>query len=69
MSWSKYIFCYLYSLPLKLDLLDSPDLLETTINEVAGAPDTMDTSQAPGEVSTATRQAGLEGPEGECRSE
>uniref|UniRef100_A0A3Q1LUC0 Band 4.1-like protein 5 n=1 Tax=Bos taurus TaxID=9913 RepID=A0A3Q1LUC0_BOVIN len=55
-------------LPLKLDLLDSPDLLETTINEVAGAPDTMDTSQAPGEVSTATRQAGLEGPEGECRT-
>ncbi|ELR51811.1 Band 4.1-like protein 5 [Bos mutus] len=51
------------SLPLKLDLLDSPDLLETTINEVAGAPDTMDTSQVPGEVSTATRQAGLEGPE------
>ncbi|XP_055254901.1 band 4.1-like protein 5 isoform X2 [Moschus berezovskii] len=49
-------------LPLKIDLLDSPDLLETTIDEVAGAPDTMDTSQAPGEVSTATRQAGSEGP-------
>ncbi|KAI4574902.1 hypothetical protein MJT46_004181 [Ovis ammon polii x Ovis aries] len=51
------------SLPLRIDLLDSPDLLETTANDVAGAPDTMDTPQAPGEVSTATRQAGLEGPE------
>ncbi|XP_060009142.1 band 4.1-like protein 5 isoform X6 [Lagenorhynchus albirostris] len=48
-------------LPLKIDLLDSPDLLETTIDDVVGAPDTMAMSQAPGEVSTATRQAGLEG--------
>uniref|UniRef100_A0A8C6D517 Band 4.1-like protein 5 n=1 Tax=Moschus moschiferus TaxID=68415 RepID=A0A8C6D517_MOSMO len=55
-------------LPLKIDLLDSPDLLETTIDEVAGAPDTMDTSQAPGEVSTATRQAVSEGPKGERRT-
>ena len=68
MSWSKYVSCYLCSLPLKIDLLDSPDLLETTIDEAAGAADTMDTSQAPGEVSTATRQAGLEGPERERRS-
>ncbi|XP_060157506.1 band 4.1-like protein 5 isoform X3 [Globicephala melas] len=49
------------SLPLKIDLLDSPDLLETTTDDVVGAPDTMAMSQAPGEVSTATRQAGLEG--------
>ncbi|XP_033256128.1 band 4.1-like protein 5 isoform X5 [Orcinus orca] len=49
------------SLPLKIDLLDSPDLLETTIDDIVGAPDTMAMSQAPGEVSTATRQAGLEG--------
>ncbi|XP_036714180.1 band 4.1-like protein 5 isoform X1 [Balaenoptera musculus] len=48
-------------LPLKIDLLDSPDLLETTIDDVVGAPDTMAMSQAPGEVSTAARQAGLEG--------
>ncbi|XP_061038957.1 band 4.1-like protein 5 isoform X3 [Eubalaena glacialis] len=48
-------------LPLKIDLLDSPDLLETTIDDVVGAPDTMAMSQAPGEVSTASRQAGLEG--------
>nr|XP_030705502.1 band 4.1-like protein 5 isoform X2 [Globicephala melas] len=48
-------------LPLKIDLLDSPDLLETTTDDVVGAPDTMAMSQAPGEVSTATRQAGLEG--------
>lgn len=68
MSWSKNVFCYLHSLPLRIDLLDSPDLLETTANDVAGAPDTKDTPQAPGEVSTATRQAGLEGPEGERRS-
>ena len=52
-------------MPLKIDLLDSPDLLETTIDDVVGAPDTMAMSQAPGEVSTAARQAGLEGLEGE----
>eukprot|EP00070_Physeter_catodon_P050491 XP_028357385.1 band 4.1-like protein 5 isoform X4 [Physeter catodon] len=48
-------------LPLKIDLLDRPDLLETAVDDVVGAPDTVAMSQAPGEVSTAARQAGLEG--------
>ncbi|XP_036742450.2 band 4.1-like protein 5 isoform X4 [Manis pentadactyla] len=46
-------------LPLNIDLLDSPNLLATTI-DVTGASDTMERSQAP-----ATRQTGLEGPEAE----
>nr|XP_058910901.1 band 4.1-like protein 5 isoform X2 [Kogia breviceps] len=48
-------------LPLKIDLLDHPDLLETAVDDVVGAPDTVAMSQAPGEGSTAARQAGLEG--------
>ncbi|XP_074219613.1 band 4.1-like protein 5 isoform X4 [Camelus bactrianus] len=51
------------SLPLKIDLLDSPDLLETTIDDVIGTLDTMDTSQAPDEINKATRQTGSEEPE------
>ena len=47
-------------LPLKIDLLDSPDLPETTIDEVVGAADTLDISQASDEISTAPRQTGLE---------
>nr|XP_045372318.1 band 4.1-like protein 5 isoform X5 [Camelus bactrianus] len=50
-------------LPLKIDLLDSPDLLETTIDDVIGTLDTMDTSQAPDEINKATRQTGSEEPE------
>ncbi|XP_031307120.2 band 4.1-like protein 5 isoform X4 [Camelus dromedarius] len=51
------------SLPLKIDLLDSPDLLETTIDDVIGTLDTMDTSQAPDEINKATMQTGSEEPE------
>ncbi|XP_020930798.1 band 4.1-like protein 5 isoform X1 [Sus scrofa] len=47
-------------LPLKIDLLDSPDLPETTIDEVVGAADSLDISQASDEISTAPRQTGLE---------
>lgn len=47
-------------MPLKIDLLDSPDLPETTIDEVVGAADTLDISQASDEISTAPRQTGLE---------
>ncbi|XP_047628139.1 band 4.1-like protein 5 isoform X2 [Phacochoerus africanus] len=47
-------------LPLKIDLLDSPDLPETTIDEVVGAADTLDISQVSDEISTAPRQTGLE---------
>ncbi|XP_015983056.2 band 4.1-like protein 5 isoform X1 [Rousettus aegyptiacus] len=50
-------------LPLNIDLLDSPDLLETTIDGVIGAPDTVETSQALDEINIATRQNGLEEPE------
>lgn len=50
-------------MPLNIDLLDSPDLLETTIDGVIGAPDTVETSQALDEINIATRQNGLEEPE------
>uniref|UniRef100_A0A8C4FH60 Band 4.1-like protein 5 n=1 Tax=Catagonus wagneri TaxID=51154 RepID=A0A8C4FH60_9CETA len=51
---------------LQIDLLDSPDLPETTIDEVVGAADTLDTSQAPDEINTAPRQTGLDESEFEC---
>uniref|UniRef100_A0A8I3PTU9 Band 4.1-like protein 5 n=2 Tax=Canis lupus familiaris TaxID=9615 RepID=A0A8I3PTU9_CANLF len=53
-------------LPLNIDLLDSPDLLETTIDDVIGAPDTLEIAQAPDEVNIITRQTGLEGTKEEC---
>ncbi|XP_049745115.1 band 4.1-like protein 5 isoform X6 [Elephas maximus indicus] len=52
------------SLPLNIDLLDSPDLPETTIDDVIGAHDTMEPSQAPAEINVTTMQTGLE--EREC---
>ncbi|KAM8789754.1 band 4.1-like protein 5 isoform 4-T4 [Rhynchonycteris naso] len=55
-------------LPLNIDLLDCPALLETTIDDTTGAPDTVETWQSPGEINTATRQTGLEGPEFEDRT-
>ncbi|XP_048069986.1 band 4.1-like protein 5 isoform X8 [Ursus arctos] len=54
------------SLPLNIDLLDSPDLLETTIDDVIGAPDTLEVPQPPDEVNIVTRQTGLEGTKEEC---
>lgn len=51
---------------LNIDLLDSPDLLETTIDDVIGAPDPMETSQAPDDINIAAGQTGLEEPEVEC---
>ncbi|XP_062951412.1 band 4.1-like protein 5 isoform X3 [Cynocephalus volans] len=56
------------SLPPNIDLLDSPDLLETSIGDVIGPPDTMETYQVADEVNVATRQTGLEEPEIECRT-
>uniref|UniRef100_A0A5F5PFW1 Band 4.1-like protein 5 n=1 Tax=Equus caballus TaxID=9796 RepID=A0A5F5PFW1_HORSE len=53
-------------LALNIDLLDSPDLLETTIDDVIGAPDPMETSQAPDDINIAAGQTGLEEPEVEC---
>nr|XP_020144119.1 band 4.1-like protein 5 isoform X3 [Microcebus murinus] len=51
------------SLPLNIDLLDSPDLLERTIGDVIGASDTLEASQALDEINVATRQTGVEEPE------
>ncbi|XP_054579343.1 band 4.1-like protein 5 isoform X4 [Eptesicus fuscus] len=56
------------SLPLNIDLLDSPALLETTIDDVIGAPDTVETLQSPDEINVAPRQTGLEEPEVEGRT-
>lgn len=53
-------------LPLNTDLLDSPELLETTIDDIVGAPDTLEIPQAPEEVNIVTRQTGLEGTKEEC---
>nr|XP_007962892.2 band 4.1-like protein 5 isoform X1 [Chlorocebus sabaeus] len=50
-------------IPLNIDLLNSPDLLETTIGDVIGASDTMETSQAPNDINVATRLPGLGEPE------
>ncbi|XP_012323797.2 band 4.1-like protein 5 isoform X2 [Aotus nancymaae] len=50
-------------IPLNTDLLASPDLLETTIGEVSGASDIMETLQAPNDVNVATRLPGLGGTE------
>uniref|UniRef100_A0A2I3GJ78 Band 4.1-like protein 5 n=1 Tax=Nomascus leucogenys TaxID=61853 RepID=A0A2I3GJ78_NOMLE len=50
-------------IPLNIDLLNSPDLLETTIGDVIGASDTMETSQALNDINVATRLPGLGEPE------
>ncbi|XP_058290288.1 band 4.1-like protein 5 isoform X5 [Hylobates moloch] len=50
-------------IPLNTDLLNSPDLLETTIGDVIGASDTMETSQALNDINVATRLPGLGEPE------
>ncbi|XP_037704910.1 band 4.1-like protein 5 isoform X2 [Choloepus didactylus] len=51
---------------LNIDLLDSPDLMETTIDGVTGSPDTMETSPAPDEMNIATMQTELAEHEVEC---
>ncbi|XP_006769739.1 PREDICTED: band 4.1-like protein 5 isoform X2 [Myotis davidii] len=55
-------------LPSNIDLLDSPALLETTIDDVIGAPNTVETLQSPDEINVAPRQTGLEEPEVEGRT-
>ncbi|XP_045681819.1 band 4.1-like protein 5 isoform X3 [Phyllostomus hastatus] len=55
-------------LPLNIDLLDSPALLETMIDDVIGIPDTVETSKPPGEINIAPRQTGLEENEVEGRT-
>ncbi|XP_077009692.1 band 4.1-like protein 5 isoform X2 [Tamandua tetradactyla] len=51
---------------LNIDLLDSPALMETTIDDITRSPDPTETSPAPDEVYIATMQTGLEGHEVEC---
>ncbi|XP_058157135.1 band 4.1-like protein 5 [Dasypus novemcinctus] len=51
---------------LNIDLLDSPDLMETTTDAVTGAPDKMETSPVPNEINIGTLHTGLEEPEVEC---
>nr|XP_008256690.1 band 4.1-like protein 5 isoform X3 [Oryctolagus cuniculus] len=53
-------------LPLSINLLESPDLLETAIGGGGGTSDTMETSQTPGEMNTTTRQTGSEEPVVDC---
>ncbi|KAM7104801.1 band 4.1-like protein 5 [Molossus nigricans] len=53
-------------LPLSIDLLDSPALLETTIVDEIRAPETVETLHSPDEINTAPRQTGLEEPEVEA---
>nr|XP_058157136.1 band 4.1-like protein 5 isoform X2 [Dasypus novemcinctus] len=55
-----------HSLLLNIDLLDSPDLMETTTDAVTGAPDKMETSPVPNEINIGTLHTGLEEPEVEC---
>ncbi|XP_039090810.1 band 4.1-like protein 5 isoform X1 [Hyaena hyaena] len=54
--------------PLNIDLLDSPDLMETTIDDLIGAPDTQQTPQVTDEVNIVTGQTGLEEPKEESRT-
>ena len=42
--------------------------METTIDDLIGAPDTLETPQVPDEVNTVTGQTGLEEPKEECES-
>ncbi|MEJ1269983.1 erythrocyte membrane protein band 4.1 like 5 [Cricetulus griseus] len=55
-----------YSLPLNVDLLNSPDLLETTIGDVTRTSDTWETSPAPDDINVITRSNELEEPKVEC---
>ncbi|KAM5279743.1 band 4.1-like protein 5 [Ctenodactylus gundi] len=47
-------------LPLNIDLLQNPDLVETTIGGVIGASDNSETSPVLGDINIATRPPGLE---------
>uniref|UniRef100_A0A673SKN2 Band 4.1-like protein 5 n=1 Tax=Suricata suricatta TaxID=37032 RepID=A0A673SKN2_SURSU len=56
-------------LPLNIDLLDSPDLMETTsMGDLIGAPDAQETPQVPDEVNIVPGQTGLEEPKEECET-
>ncbi|XP_042541213.1 band 4.1-like protein 5 isoform X2 [Dipodomys spectabilis] len=56
------------SLPLSIDLLNSPDLLKTTVGDIVGASDTVETTPALDDINKASRPAGLEEPEMECQT-
>lgn len=53
-------------MPLNVELLNSPDLLETTIGDVTRTSSTWETSPAPDDINVATRSNELEEPKVEC---
>ncbi|XP_023565467.1 band 4.1-like protein 5 isoform X2 [Octodon degus] len=53
-------------LPLSIDLLQNPDLLETTVNDIIEVSDTTETFPALDDINTATRPPCLEEAEVEC---
>ncbi|XP_060033965.1 band 4.1-like protein 5 isoform X2 [Erinaceus europaeus] len=55
-------------LSVNIDLLTSPDLLETTVGETNGTPATMEASQAPVEINLTMGQTGLEESEVQCEA-
>ncbi|XP_048185771.1 band 4.1-like protein 5 isoform X1 [Perognathus longimembris pacificus] len=55
-------------LPLSIDFLSSPDLLKTTVGDIVGASDTMETSPALDNTNKTTRPTGLEEPNIECET-
>ncbi|XP_069877978.1 band 4.1-like protein 5 isoform X2 [Dipodomys merriami] len=55
-------------LPLSIDLLNSPDLLKTTVGDIVGASDTVETTPALDDINKASRPTGLEEPEMECET-
>ncbi|CAH7192825.1 Epb41l5 [Phodopus roborovskii] len=55
-------------LPLNVDLLSSPDLLETTVGDVTRTSDTWEPSAAPDGINVVTRSNALEEPRVECET-
>ncbi|XP_005070352.1 band 4.1-like protein 5 isoform X1 [Mesocricetus auratus] len=55
-------------LPLNVDMLNSPDLLATTIGDVTSTSDTWETSPAPDDINVVTRSNELEEPKVECET-
>ncbi|KAK7811960.1 hypothetical protein U0070_007013, partial [Myodes glareolus] len=53
-------------MPLNVELVNSPDLLETTTGDVTRTSSTWETSPAPDDINVATRSNELEEPKVEC---
>ncbi|KAM4858962.1 band 4.1-like protein 5 isoform 2-T3 [Thomomys bottae] len=54
--------------PVSIDLLNGPDLLKTTVSDIVGASDSLETSPALDDINKATKPTGLEEPETECKT-